>query len=48
MTRLLVSPAVIADIPPTVNTRVVAEPEPLRFDADGYLDLARYWGAHYN
>jgi hypothetical protein len=48
MTRLLVSPAVIADIPPTVNARVVAEPEPVRFDADGYLDLARYWGASSN
>ena len=46
MTRLLVTPAVIADIPRTVNARVVAEPEPLRFDAEGYLELDRYWGAN--
>jgi len=45
MTRLLVTPAVIADIPRTINAHVVAGPEPLRFDAEGDLELDRYWGA---
>ena len=27
------------------NVRVVAEPEPLGFDAEGYLELDRYWAA---
>ena len=43
MTRLLVSPAVIADIAPTTNARLIAKPEPLCFDAEGYLDLGQYW-----
>jgi hypothetical protein len=45
MTRLLVTPAAIADIPRTANARVVAEPAPLCIDAEGYLELDRYWGA---
>lgn len=45
MTRLLVTPAAIAEIPRTVDARVVAEPEPLCFDPEGYLEFDRYWGA---
>ena len=48
MTRLLVTPAAIAEIPHTVDAHVVAEPEPLCFDAEGYLELDRYWGAELN
>ena len=46
MTRLLVSPGLIAALPPGGNARVVQEPEPLRFDVEGYLDVGRYWGSH--
>ncbi|WP_165250531.1 hypothetical protein [Paludisphaera soli] len=44
MTRLLLTPAAIADLPGGSRARVVAAPEPLRFDAGGYLELDRYWG----
>lgn len=43
MTRLLVTPAAMDDIPGTVDAHVIAAPEPLRFDAEGYLELDRYW-----
>jgi hypothetical protein len=43
MTRLLLTPAALDDIPSGVNARVVAEPEPLYFDAEGCLELDRYW-----
>ena len=46
MTRLLATPAVIAEMPPTSKVRVLAEPEPLRFDAVGYLELGRYWNSY--
>ena len=46
MTRLLVTPAAIEDIPRTVDAHVVAEPEPLCFDAEGHLELDRYWVAN--
>jgi hypothetical protein len=46
MTRLLASPGLIAALPPGGHARVVAEPEPLGFDAEGYLDIGRYWGSH--
>jgi hypothetical protein len=46
MTRLLVSPGVIADLPAGGNAAVVQPPEPLSFDAEGNLDLGRYWAAH--
>jgi hypothetical protein len=45
MSRLLVTPAVVEDIRRAGNVRVVAEPEPLCFDAEGYLELDRYWAA---
>src|SRR3954470_24500101 len=41
MTRLLVSPGLIAALPPGGNARVVQEPEPLRFDVEGYLDVGQ-------
>jgi hypothetical protein len=43
MTRLLLTPAATAEIPSAVDARIVAGPEPLRFDAEGYLELDRYW-----
>jgi hypothetical protein len=45
MSRLLVTPAVVEDIRRAGSVRVVAEPEPLCFDAEGYLELDRYWAA---
>ena len=44
MTRLS-SPGLIAALPPGGNARVVQEPEPLRFDVEGYLDVGRYWAS---
>lgn len=46
MTRLLVSPGLIATLPPGGNARLVQEPEPLRFDMEGYLDVDHYWATH--
>lgn len=43
MPRLLLTPAAILDIPESVGARVVAEAAPLCFDADGHLELDRYW-----
>jgi len=43
MTRLLLSPAALAEIPNAADVQVVAGPEPLRFDAEGHLELYRYW-----
>jgi hypothetical protein len=44
MTRLLLTPAALDEIPGGVTARVVAAPQPLRFDAEGWLALDRYWG----
>jgi hypothetical protein len=46
LTRLLASPATIADLPPGGNAHVVEQPEALCFDGEGSLDFGRYWGAH--
>ena len=43
MTRILLTPAALEDVPSGVDARVVAEPESLRFDAEGWLDIDRYW-----
>ena len=46
MTRLLGSPGLIAALPPNGSAQVVHEPEPLRFDEEGSLDISHYWGSH--
>ena len=43
MTRILLSPAALADLPGGGHARAIAGPEPLRFDARGELELDRYW-----
>ena len=44
MTRLLVSPAVIADMQPSHCVQLISDPAPLAFDHEGYLNLRHYWG----
>jgi hypothetical protein len=44
MTRILLTPAALEDVPGGAAVRVVAEPGPLRFDAGGWLEFDRYWG----
>ena len=44
MTWILLTPAALDEVPGGVAVRIVAGPEPLRFDAEGRLDLDRYWG----
>src|SRR5262249_11794072 len=46
MTRLLLTPTALPDVPRPVNARVVAGPERLCFDAEGNLELERYLGAN--
>lgn len=43
MTRILLSPAALGDVADDVGTRVISDPEPLRFDPEGWLELGRYW-----
>ena len=43
MTRIYASPGALAEIARAANCRVAGDPGPLAFDAEGNLDLQRYW-----
>ncbi|WP_165069273.1 DUF2088 domain-containing protein [Paludisphaera rhizosphaerae] len=44
MTRILLTPAALEDVSSEAGARVIVQPSPLRFDAEGWLKLDRYWG----
>lgn len=44
MTRLLLTPAALQDVPSGAAVRVVGDAEPLHFDDRGHLEIDRYWG----